>query len=167
VAGLISGRAQPLQYRPSLGLRLIAGARKPLGTIAVVLLALSSGGCSFQLGSMFEQGGDDLRGRPTASVAPGPQQASRAEADASLRAAASELFTHNDPNTSLPWTNPKTGARGTVTPVADAYTQAGVTCRDFLASYIQGETEDWLQGEACREPPGHWEVRRLKPWSRS
>ena len=39
---------------------------------------------------------------------------------------------------SAPWENPRTGARGTVTPIASAYTQDGQTCRDFLASYVSG-----------------------------
>ena len=48
----------------------------------------------------------------------------------------------------MPWENPRTGARGTITPLASAYNQDGVTCRDFLASYVHGQTEAWLQGEA-------------------
>ena len=63
----------------------------------------------------------------------------------------------------MPWENPKTGARGTITPLAAAATQAGVTCRDFLASYVRNGSESWLQGEACRAR-GKWEVRNLRPW---
>ena len=70
-------------------------------------------------------------------------------------------------DTSAPWENPKTGARGTVTPVASSYTQDGFTCRDFLASYVRAGSEAWLQGEACRMHQGRWEVRSLKPWKRS
>jgi surface antigen len=145
-------------------------ARVSWSAAIVLLLALSSGGCSFQLGSMFEQSGDQERVRHTASVTAvvaSARAASRAESDLALRAAANELLSRNDPNASLPWENPQTGARGTVTPIADAYTQAGVTCRDFLASYVQGASEDWLQGEACRAQQGRWEVRSLKPWTRS
>jgi surface antigen len=141
------------------------------GLAAVLSLALAAGGCSFQLGSMFEQSSDDSNAKvqQTGSIEPvsvsvGPQAA---QSDVALRAAASELLARNDPNASLPWQNAQTGARGTVTPIASAYTLAGVTCRDFLASYVQGETENWLQGEACRARQGHWEVRSLKPWTRS
>ena len=69
-------------------------------------------------------------------------------------------------DTSAPWENPTTGARGTVTPIATSYTQDGRVCRDFLASYVKPGTESWLQGEACRVQPGNWEVRTLKPWKR-
>ena len=62
-----------------------------------------------------------------------------------------------------PWENPGTGARGTVTPIADAYTQDGFTCRDFLASYIRDGAESWLQGDACRIHQGKWTVRKMRP----
>ena len=83
------------------------------------------------------------------------------------RAAAGEMLKRNEKNASLPWENPKSGARGTVTPLASAYTQDGQTCRNFLASYVNGSVESWLQGEACKQPKGAWEVRTLKPWKRS
>jgi surface antigen len=103
----------------------------------------------------------------TLPEAPKLASATGAESDIALRAAASALFASSEPNASVPWENPNTGARGTVTPIADAYTQSGVTCRDFLASYIQASSENWLQGEACRAQQGKWEVRSLKPWIRS
>jgi surface antigen len=64
----------------------------------------------------------------------------------------------------MPWENPSTGARGTITPLAAAASQDGVTCRDFLASYVKNGAESWLQGEACRAGRGKWEVRTLRPW---
>jgi surface antigen len=65
-----------------------------------------------------------------------------------------------------PWENPQTGARGTITPIAAAYRDNGVECRDFLASYVHDKAEAWMQGEACRTRAGRWEVRSLKPWRR-
>jgi hypothetical protein len=149
----------------------VVRARAPIA--AMLALALACGGCSFQLGSMF--GGetrDDTKVPHTGSLATPPEapklaSATGAESDIALRAAASALFASSEPNASVPWENPNTGARGTVTPIADAYTQSGVTCRDFLASYIQASSENWLQGEACRAQQGKWEVRSLKPWIRS
>ena len=46
----------------------------------------------------------------------------------------------------MPWENPTTGARGVVTPLATAYTQDGLTCRDVLASYVHGGTESCQDG---------------------
>ena len=83
------------------------------------------------------------------------------------RAAVSELLARGGKDTSMPWENPHTGARGTITPIAQAYSQDGFTCRDFLASYVRNGTESWMQGEACRIHEGRWEVRNLKPWQRT
>ena len=91
-----------------------------------------------------------------------------AETDLAIaRATVSEVLGRGGKDTSAPWENPKTGARGTVTPVASAYNQDGFTCRDFLASYVRAGSETWMQGEACRMHQGRWEVRKLKPWKRS
>ena len=69
---------------------------------------------------------------------------------------------------SSPWENPSSGARGTVTPIASAYNKDGAICRDFLASYLRPQgVETWLQGEACRAKQSDWEVKSLRPWSRS
>jgi surface antigen len=84
------------------------------------------------------------------------------------RNAASDVLTKGDKDSSQPWTNPETGARGSVTPLAQAYSSDdGRTCRDFLASYVNGKTESWLQGAACKTGHDRWEIRTLKPWRRS
>ena len=69
-------------------------------------------------------------------------------------------------DTSHPWENPHTGARGSVTPLTNAYSSNGITCRDFLASYVKDKAETWLQGEACKFNKG-WEVRSMKPWRKA
>jgi surface antigen len=144
-----------------------------LALAAVLLMALAGGGCSFsyQLGSLFEKGQDDDRNDVTGSIAPASAKLSTAlppDADlAFTRAAVSEVLNRGGKDASLPWENPHTGARGTVTPIATAYTQDGVLCRDFLASYLSAGAEAWLQGEACRVRQGRWDVRSLRPWKRS
>jgi len=82
------------------------------------------------------------------------------------RNAASDVLTKGDKDSSQPWANPETGARGSVTPLAHAYSSDGHTCRDFLASYVNGRHESWLQGAACQTGHGRWEIHTLKPWSR-
>jgi len=79
------------------------------------------------------------------------------------KAAVSDLFARGGADTSLPWENPQTGARGTVTPVAAPYSHEGFTCRDFRASYLRDGSEAWLQGEACRLHKGKWEVKSMRP----
>jgi surface antigen len=143
----------------------------------VLTLALPAGGCSFsyQLGSLFGQ--DTAKSEVTSSIAASAAStAAPAEtvgelpADGDLafaRAAASEALAKDGKTTSVPWENPRTGARGTVTPIAAAYTQDGFLCRDFLASYVRQGSESWLQGEGCRIHQGKWEVRAMRPWKKT
>jgi surface antigen len=88
---------------------------------------------------------------------------SGAVTDADLVVASTATTTLLDHHDGGPWENPATGARGTITPLAAAYRDNGVECRDFLASYVHGRAEAWMQGEACRNGVGGWEVRSLKP----
>ena len=143
---------------------------------AAVALALTAGGCSFsyQLDSLFEKRKEQASAETTASIQDSkPASASsRPQANdgdlAYARAAASEVLRRGGNGVSQPWENPETGARGTVTPIASAYSVDGFTCQDFLASYVRsGSGENWMRGEACRIHQGNWEVRSLKPWKSS
>jgi len=142
-------------------------AIRPFGTmITLFLIGASSGGCSFSRsdGGFFSKG--DEREVVTGSLGhePAPTESDLAFA----RTAASDVLTKGDKDTSQPWQNPETGARGSVTPLAQAYANAdGRTCRDFLASYVNGRSEGWLQGAACQAGHGRWEIHTLKPWRRS
>ena len=105
---------------------------------------------------------------PTGSIGPKTGSATPTETDlAFARNAASDVLTKGDKDASQPWENPETGARGSVTPLAQAYSSEGRTCRDFLASYVKGESESWLQGAACQTGHGQWEIHTLKPWRQS
>jgi surface antigen len=134
--------------------------RRRLPTGAWLLaLALAVGGCSlsYQLDNIDDGGADQ-----TGSV---PVAAPPAEEDLVIaRAAVNEVLTKGGKHTSLRWENPKTGAHGTVTPLASTYQQSGLTCRDFLTSYVKNGRAWWLQGKACHARRGKWEVRNLRPW---
>jgi hypothetical protein len=141
-----------------------------LAFAAALALGLACAGCSMsgQLDSVF---GSSDKSETTASITPPPgAKSGELPPDSDLvftRAAVSEVLNRDAKDASVPWENPHSGARGTVTPIASAYSQAGQTCRDFLASYVQGSSQAWLQGEACKHDKGAWEVRSLKPWKRS
>src|SRR5262245_51893485 len=140
-------------------------ARRLTALPALLAIALAAGGCSFsyQLDSLFskkDEAAGSLRPAMAAATAEPPAEVDLAVA----RAAVSEALAEPGKDTSLPWENPQTGARGTITPLASAYDQDGTTCRDFLASYVRNGSEAWLQGEACRAARGRWEVRTLRPW---
>lgn len=132
-----------------------------------------SGGCStsYQLGGM--PGKDDEKPVHTGSIAQvartddeGPTMPPASDL-AYAKVAAAEVLSRGAKDTSQSWENPRSGARGTVTPLAAAYRMEGSLCRDFLASYVTDDAESWLQGEACRGGKGKWEIRRLKPWRRT
>jgi surface antigen len=117
-------------------------------------------------------GKDTDKAEHTASIRPAsgsaPADATFADIDlAYAKAAVAALFGRPEKNGSQPWENPGTGARGTITAVADAYTSDGFQCRDFLASYIRDGAESWLQGDACRIHQGRWMVRSLRPLKRT
>jgi hypothetical protein len=134
---------------------------------ALFVAAVSVGGCSYPLGSLLDKDDKaDSIGMRTPLV-PG-KGALPSDADlAYASAAAADVLANGGKDTSAPWENPSTGARGTVTPIAAAYAQDGSQCREFLASYVVEKNEAWLQGEACRIHQGRWVVRSLKPWRRA
>ncbi len=142
-----------------------------LSLATALAVGFAAGGCSIstpQFDSLF--GGSD-KSDTTGSITPPPGAKGIGELPpdgdlAYARAAASDVLSRGGKDASAPWENPRTGARGTVTPIASAYTQDGQTCRDFLASYVSGTSQSWMQGEACKRDKG-WEVRALKPWKRS
>ena len=95
-----------------------------------------------------------------------PDEPAPSETDlAFARNAASDVLTKGDKDASQHWQNPETGARGSVTPLAAAYSDDdGRICRDFLASYVNGKAESWMQGAGCKSGNGRWEIHTLKPW---
>lgn len=135
----------------------------------VLVLSLGLGGCSIgSLDALWGSEKSDITGSITSS--PVAKQVSELPPDADLiyaRAAASEVLARGDKDASASWENPRSGARGTVTPIASAYNQDGKTCQDFLASYVNGAAQSWLQGAACKPQKGAWQVHSLKPWKRS
>ncbi len=133
--------------------------------LTLILVGAGSGGCSMSRpdGAFAKIDVSDVTG--SIGVAPQPAATAPTESDlAFARNAASDVLTKGDKDSSQPWENPETGARGSVTPLAQAYSSEGRTCRDFLASYVNGRSESWLQGAACQSSQGRWEIHTLKPW---
>ncbi len=108
---------------------------------------------------------------PTGALRPPPAAPIQQAADAPpsefdlayARKVAADVLARGGKDASVPWENPQTGAGGNITPLATSYNAGSFTCRDFLASYVRGESQSWLQGEACRTRQGAWEVKSLTP----
>jgi surface antigen len=144
--------------------------RRPhrLAAVAALFAAFSATGCSYQIETMFSK--SDAEVAPTGSIAGPVRQvnattvATPSEVDlAYARAVAADALARGSKDSSIPWENPHTGAGGNITPLTTAYNAGASTCRDFLASYVLGQAQAWLQGEACRTPHGTWEVKSLRP----
>jgi surface antigen len=131
--------------------------------VTLILIGLGSGGCSLSRPDAYARMQPaDVTGALSKQpvTLPVPTESDLAFA----RTAASDVLTKGDKDSSQPWENPETGARGSVTPLAQAYSSEGRTCRDFLASYVNGTSQSWLQGAACKSGQGQWEIHTLKPW---
>nr|WP_244525232.1 MULTISPECIES: RT0821/Lpp0805 family surface protein [Bradyrhizobium] len=139
---------------------------RPAGAVVtLILVGLGSSGCSLNRSDQALAKIDDSE--VTGSIAPATPPVPTESDLAFARNAASDVLTKGDKDSSQPWENPETGARGSVTPLAQSYaSEDGRTCRDFLASYVNGRAESWLQGAACKASHGRWEIHTLKPWKR-
>jgi len=137
-----------------------------------LLSALSTAGCAYQLDTSFSKADADVA--QTGSIGGADRQVTAAnvvvpsETDlAYARAVAADVVGHGAKDASIPWENPNTGASGNITPLAAPYSDGALSCRDFLASYVRGQAQAWLEGEACRTAHGKWEVRSLRPFKQS
>jgi hypothetical protein len=133
--------------------------------VTLILIGLGSGGCSLSRPDAYARMDADVTGSLAKQPAspPAPTESDLAFA----RTAASDVLTKGDKDSSQSWENPETGARGSVTPLSQAYSaEDGRTCRDFLASYVNGRAESWLQGAGCKAGHGRWEIHTIKPWNR-
>lgn len=156
---------RPMHYTAPRRHHLSAFARSG-GALVAILIAAFCGGCSLSRDGAFAAMDDG----PTGSIGPVAKQGEAGPSESDLafaRTAASDVLTKGSKDSSQPWENPATGARGSVTPIAAAYTADGRTCRDFLASFVNGRSESWVQGAACQSERGRWDIQSMKPWKRS
>jgi len=139
------------------------------GCAAALTLALAGCSFSYQLDNLFAKDeGTAQHGGLLHLATPKPLMQPPSQADLAIaRAVASDALSKGGKDVSMPWENPRTGARGTITPLASAYSQEGSVCRDFLASYVKDGSEAWLHGAGCRVDRGKWQVRRLRTWKDS
>jgi hypothetical protein len=145
--------------RPALRRHVVV---RPAAT-ATFLLWISSCSTQTHLGSFASR---DERPDATGSISARFPAEAFAGTDLAAASAATAALLEHEGGTSGQWDNPLTGAHGTITPLAAAYRDGGIECHDFLASSVRDKTELWMQGEACRNGFGRWEVKDIKPWRR-
>ncbi|MCC3245655.1 hypothetical protein LG047_10015 [Methylocystis sp. WRRC1] len=145
----------------------------PAARIAAALMAAGAlSGCSIAIpmsssSAMWGGGAEDVTG---SIPKPGGLKLSRALDPEDLRRAAAAMSTALDPQgsgASVNWDNPQTGAKGSFTPVGQAYPLDGKICRAFLADVTADESHEKLQGAACREKTADWALTEVKPFRKS
>ena len=95
--------------------------------MTLILIAVGTGGCSL---SRLDGGFAKLQGNESTGSIGAAQASAPAPTEGDLafaRNAASDVLTKGDKDSSQPWENPETGARGSVTPLAQAYSSEGRT----------------------------------------
>jgi surface antigen len=138
-----------------------------LGAFAAVA-ACALSGCSIAIpmsgssSAMWGGASDDVTGSISK---PTPRLSRKLDAE-DLRRATAAMNTALDPQgsgASVNWDNPQTGAKGSFTPMGQAYPLDGKICRAFLASIVADETQEKLEGSACREKTAEWALVGVKP----
>lgn len=65
------------------------------------------------------------------------------------------------------WDNPSSNAKGSFTPVGQPYPAQGKVCRAFLAEVGTKDSQEHLQGTACRDKSADWKLIEVKPWRKA
>jgi hypothetical protein len=137
---------------------------------ATVQAALALASCSYALPVgeppvSWRASSDDVTG----SIAPKPPILSRALDQEDWRRASAALGVALDPQgggASVNWDNPATNAKGSFTPVGQAYPVDGKICRAFVAEVGVKGAHEQLQGTACRAKSAEWALIEVKPWKK-
>lgn len=138
--------------------------------LSALLTAGALAGCSIAIPVSSPSG--MWKGAPEDTTASIPKRAptlSHALDSEDARRAGAAMSTALDPQGSgatVNWDNPQSGAKGSFTPVGQAYPLDGKVCRAFLAEVAARETQDKLQGAACREKSADWALIDVKPWKK-
>lgn len=143
--------------------------------LTLLIAGLASGGCSmsFPLSSLIpgmqaEKPAD--KDEITGSLSMQHPAASREMTNTDwtvAMAALREALARKEDGASMPWQNPTTSSRGTVSPVSAAFVQDGFNCRNFMVSHFKSERENWYEGTACRTHRGQWDVQSTRPLQKS
>ena len=131
--------------------------------LAVGLIALSTGACSFSFGLSAL---DDDEPKSTGAIgtkAVAPLSADLDDEDwRRAKAALAVALDPQGPGTQVSWDNPATTMKGTFTPVGAPFVKNDEICRSFSA-HLSGPSASSLHGTACRPSGGEWTIQDVKP----
>jgi surface antigen len=131
--------------------------------LAVGLIALSTGACSFSFGLSAL---DDEEPKATGAIAAKAASPLSADLDAEdwrrAKAALAVALDPQGPGTQVSWDNPATTMKGTFTPMGAPFVKNDEICRTFSAS-LSGPSSSFLNGTACRPSGGEWAIKDVKP----
>jgi surface antigen len=131
--------------------------------LAVGLIALSTGACSFSFGLSAL---DDDEPKSTGAI--GTKAVTPLSADLDdedwrrAKAALAVALDPQGPGTQVSWDNPATTMKGTFTPVGAPFVKNDEICRSFSA-HLSGPSAASLHGTACRPSGGEWAIKDVKP----
>ncbi len=131
--------------------------------LAVGLIALSTGACSFSFGLSAL---DDDEPKSTGAIgtkAVAPLSADLDDEDwRRAKAALAVALDPQGPGTQVSWDNPATTMKGTFTPVGAPFVKNDEICRSFSA-HLSGPSAASLHGTACRPSGGEWAIKDVRP----
>jgi len=142
-------------------------AKTSLGPFVVALLfAVQLGGCatSIPLPSFASFSKSDVTG----SIPKTSPLSSKLNSE-DWRRAKGALAVAMDPQGNgapVSWENPQSHAKGSFVPVGQAWAKDDGICRTFLAKVGGSHPPLQLQGSACREKGGEWQVGKVQPWKK-
>lgn len=167
------GMGAPRRDRPMVLLGRVRGARRLLRPLAGLfcLAALpcmaALGGCSVSMpmASLMPNAHDDdeITGsvvKPQLSDWLGKEDWQEA------KPAFAQALEEKDA-AAVAWDNPKSGARGRFMALGDAYPGVSGTCRAFHADVDRAQRYKAVEGVACADKSGSWQVTELKAPKRS
>ncbi len=155
-----------------------SGCARPFrgsGLLILLIAGLATGGCStsFPLSSLIPgmqaektADKDEITGTLSMQHPAAGREMTNADWIVAM-AALREALARKEDGASIPWQNPTTSSRGTVSPVSAAFVQDGFNCRNFMVSHFKSERENWYEGTACRTHRGQWDVQSTRPLQKS
>jgi surface antigen len=131
--------------------------------LAVGLVALSTGACSFSFGLSALDDDEPKATGAIVSKSVAPLSADLDEEDwRRAKAALAVALDPQGPGTQVSWDNPDTDMKGTFTPAGLPFVQNDEICRAFSA-HLNGSSSSSLHGTACRPSGGEWAIKDVKP----